>query len=572
MRRPLPNRLSQPGSLHPALWALLAGMMLAIATIAVVITAFVVGASRQKTSKGFSTDHAVQGSFAWDVLGIGFGAIFAVFVVGILLWLAVSRMLYGKVWIDERARYMARPADLAGLSEAAQAAESERLGASDVGTGVPIGIMVKGSNVLKSSYEWVRIAVLGPRAGKTSALAIREVLESKGPTLATSNKRDLVDATRGPRSELGIVYVHDIQNLVGEKPNWWWSPLSFVKDLETATRLVDVFAASATEKDARSDAYFSTAAKDYLSALVLAAAIGEQPMSRILHWMQRPELGGPVELLTEAGLINAARNLKATLDLTPKQRDGVIGTALPWVSFLNNPNYLAWIEQMPGEKRPHFNPAIFVSSKADTIYLVSKEGSGSARAITAALTMAILDAADKLGSTSPGMRLPRPLGATLDEAANVVRLPELPDLYSHYGSRGIILSVYLQSWTQGVAAWGENGMKKMWSAANVRLVGAGVAEVPFLREISDLVGERDKYTSSRSVGRGGGSTSRSVSRERILDTSEVGKIPPWRALLFTSGNPPTLVELVPWWKQPYADKVKASKNYYESAATQGGKR
>ena len=34
------------------------------------------------------------------------------------------------------------------------------------------------------------------------------------PALATTNA-DLVDATRGPRSELGVVRVHDVQNLGG---------------------------------------------------------------------------------------------------------------------------------------------------------------------------------------------------------------------------------------------------------------------------------------------------------------------------------------------------------------------
>jgi hypothetical protein len=38
----------------------------------------------------------------------------------------------------------------------------------------------------------------------------------------------------------------------------------------------------------------------------------------------------------------------------------------------------------------------------------------------------------------------------LDEAANVCRWRDLPNLYSHYGSRGIVLMTILQSWSQGV--------------------------------------------------------------------------------------------------------------------------
>lgn len=112
------------------------------------------------------------------------------------------------------ARFMSTGKDLASLQEAAQRAASQRLGTTDIGLGVPIGTMVHGGHVLRSSFEFVRIAILGPRAGKTSSVAIRELMEVKGPAIATSNKRDLVDATRGPRSEHGVVRVHDV-NLSG---------------------------------------------------------------------------------------------------------------------------------------------------------------------------------------------------------------------------------------------------------------------------------------------------------------------------------------------------------------------
>ena len=94
-------------------------------------------------------------------------------------------------------------------------------------------------------------------------------------------------------------------------------------------------------------------------------------------------------------------------------------------------------------------------------------------------------------------------------------------------------------------------------------VGAGIAEVPFLREIVDLVGLRDARSGSVSTGRGGRSSSQSLRRENILEVADVAGIPPGRALLFSSGNPATLVKLVPWWTQDYAPSVTASKDYYE---------
>lgn len=557
-----PNRFREPGS---APWPLLIAGCAILAAIFVVVAAVLVG---RQGATGATLDHDAGVGISIPFLVIGLAVILAVAIGALVIY---RRHRSGRSRVDDRARFMATPADMAGLQQAQQEADAARLGVRDVGPGVPIGQMVQGGHTLLSSFEWVRIAILGPRAGKTSAVAIREILETNGPSIITSNKRDIVDATRGPRSERGIVRVHDVQNLVGEKPTWWWNPLTFVTNVEQAERMAGVFVSSATEKDARTDAYFTTAAKQYLSALLLAAAADDKPISILLTWMSRPDVGGPVEALAAHGYMDASRQLKAVIDLTPKQRDGVIGTAQPWVAFLRNPQYLPWIQRTGGDDhRPQFDPHEFVRSNADALYLISKEGEGSARAITAALAMATLDAADRLGAQSPGMRVPRPVTATLDEAANVVRWPELPDLYSHYGSRGIILSVFLQSWTQGKEAWGEGGMKKMWSAANVRMVGSGVAEVDFLRDLSDLVGARDKRAQSISSGRGGRSSSSSITTEKILDTSDIGSIPPMRALLFSSGNPATLVKLQPWWTQDYAPKVKASKDYYEKSGANGG--
>ncbi|MGY1749155.1 TraG/TraD/VirD4 family protein [Modestobacter sp. SYSU DS0511] len=75
---------------------------------------------------------------------------------------------------------------------------------------------------------------------------------------------------------------------------------------------------------------------------------------------------------------------------------------------------------------------------------------------------------------------PAGLVAVLDEAANVCRWHNLPDLYSHYGSRGITILTILQAWSQGVEVWGRNGMRKLWSAANVKIYGGGVSEIEFL--------------------------------------------------------------------------------------------
>lgn len=151
-----------------------------------------------------------------------------------------------------------------------------------------------------------------------------------------------------------------------------------------------------------------------------------------------------------------------------------------------------------------------------------------------------------------------PLVAVLDEAANVCRWHNLPDLYSHYGSRGITILTILQSWSQGVEVWGRDGMRKLWSAANVKVYGGGVSETEFLTELSTLIGEVDVDTVSTSRSRGATTTSRSLRRDRVLDVSDLGSMPRFRAVVFASGVPPVLVRTLPWMDSPAAPAIRAS--------------
>lgn len=399
---------------------------------------------------------------------------------------------------------------------------------------------------------------MGPRAGKTSCVCVPQILEATGPVLATSNKRDIVDLTRHVRAETGRIWVNDLQNLVGEPATWWWNPLSYVTDVSQADQLAGLFAAATRDANARTDAYFDTAAKNLLSSLLLAAAVAGEPITTVHTWLTEPENLDPVHHLVTAGHTLPAESLEAVIRVTPKQRDGVFGTALEMVAFLRNAEVLPWITPAgPGDTRTRFDPAAFVRS-TDTLYLLSREGRGTARALTAALTVAVAEAAEDFAATQPRGRLAVPLTCVLDEAANVTRWPELPDLYSHFGSRGIVLSTFLQSWSQGVQVWGREGMEKLWSASNVRGVGSGIGEPEFLENVSRLVGDHDVVARDRSHSRSGWSTSTRNRRERILEAADLAALPRTRAVLFVSGMPPVLLKLTHWSTGRHAQAVRDS--------------
>lgn len=216
---------------------------------------------------------------------------------------------------------------------------------------------------------------------------------------------------------------------------------------------------------------------------------------------------------------------------------------------------LKWVTPAEGHRR--FDAASFVRGHQDTVYILSKEGADNAAALTTALTAAITTAAEQYGEQCGG-RLPVPLVAALDEAANVVKWPELPSLYSHYGSRGIILMTILQSYTQGVGVWGEEGMEAMWSAASILLYGGGVRDDKMLQKLESLIGEVEVFESSTSrTGDGPRSVSTQRREKKILTVSELASLQQWRAVVLASKRRPMVAEMEPFWVRPWPERIRA---------------
>src|SRR5664280_2112486 len=136
-----------------------------------------------------------------------------------------------------------------------------------------------------------------------------------------------------------------------------------------------------------------------------------------------------------------------------------------------------------------FDPAGFPTSR-QTLYLLSKDGGGSAGPLVAALTDRVLRAGVVAAERRAG-RLDPPLLVLLDEAANICKIGDLPQLSSHLGSRGIVVLTILQSYAQGVGVWGQTGMRALWSAATVKIVGPGMDDADFAEECSRLIGDHD---------------------------------------------------------------------------------
>jgi type IV secretory pathway TraG/TraD family ATPase VirD4 len=284
----------------------------------------------------------------------------------------------------------------------------------------------------------------------------------------------------------------------------------------------------------------------------------------VYRWLVDANDETAVRLLVDSGDDLVAAGVRDAMRAPDKQRAGVYGTAKQMVGWLTNRAVVRWA--VGGEGRREFSPEAFVTSRG-TLYSLSKEGYGSAGPLVTALTVAVTEAAEQHASRQAGGRLRVPLVVVLDEAANVCRWGQLPNMYSHYGSRGICVDTLLQSWSQGVEVWGREGMNKLWGAATVRVVGPGVAEADFLDQVSRLGGDFERVTRSTSSGRGGASTSRQTVKERILDPADLAAMPAGRAVVLASGVPPMLIETQPWMSGPHAAAVQASLLRHEPGRT-----
>ncbi len=429
--------------------------------------------------------------------------------------------------------------------------------------GPPIGCLIRRGKpskaVLRMAWEDVAVVIAGPRTGKTTSVAIPAICMAPGALVTTSNKIDLWEVTAGYRARAGQVWTFDPQGLIADDPTFWWDPLSMATDVRSARQLAQIWADVGRQPGDRKDPYFDGSGVEVLAGMLLAAHCdpARPGVGVVGTWLKQADDRTPELALRAAGHLAVAESLESFRELSPKQRDGVYGTARKAVSFLDDPRVLAWVTD-PGEDRVRFDADRFVAS-TDSLYLLAKEGEGSSAPLVTAFTKAVLDAAERLARRQPGGRLAVPLLAVLDEAANVCRIAELPALYSHYGSRGIIPMTFLQGWSQGVGVWGEQGMETLWSAANMRVYLGGVAETPFLRRLVELCGEWDAPTRSRSTHPGSGST-RSVAyrREPVFSIDDLGSLSPGRALVIPSATRAVLAVTQPWSAGPLADQLQST--------------
>ncbi|MEU7802654.1 TraM recognition domain-containing protein [Micromonospora arborensis] len=498
-------------------------------------------------------------------------------IYGVLLVAAVSAVTAVWMWwqgrrppADDPLPALASPAEVRAMTlpEVAQRARRLRPSLADqevrsieaASAGVVMGEHRRRGRrhgaVLYSSWEDVLVAIMAPRAGKTTALAVPAVLNAPGPVIATSNKADLWAVTAQHRSEHGIVWVFDPQSITHERQSWWWNPLASVTNIEDAQRLADHFVQQIRTGNGGDD-FWILGALDLLTSLILAAALEGDTLMSVQRWLSDSTAREPGEILKAHGYPAAARAMAGRQAGAPETREGLYETARTAAACLANPLIMAWVTPPPHQPLPSLDVHSFPAT-TDTVFLLSKDGAGNAAPLVAGLADQLLREAVRAAEFSGG-RLDAPMVAVLDEAANICKIRDLPELYSHLGSRGIIPLTILQSYRQGTRVWGEQGMDTLWSAATAKLIGAGIDDAKFAEDLSRLVGEHDITVGSRTRdGRGGTSWQTSVRRQRILDAAQIRAMPKGTALLLATGVRAAMLTLLPWYSGPMAAELSAA--------------
>ena len=512
----------------------------------------------------------VQGQVQWSTGATIVAALFGLVVVSVVMIAAslLGRRHAGRTRVDQVTKNLAGRADVQSLSRKAAIKASRERGESVDVPGIYIGKEVATGADLWGGWEDLHLDLWGPRQGKTTSRIIPMILRAPGICISTSCKRDVIDATIGVRSEKGRVWVLDPQDkAVGlDTSRWYFDPLDFVRRDQwwdgNAEELAEIFNAATSKGQAGSDpnAYFYSQAVDLLAALFLAAAIKQRPITDVYAWVSDMEDPTPRQILAASEWGPQAADLSSKYSAEPRTRSNVFSAAKNMISCLGRRQIVRWLTRQAGAER--FDPDAFAASAGDTLYLVSDEENPVARPLTSILTVAVFKALVDRADQCERSRLPVPVTAALDEIANIVRWPRLPDYYSTFGSRGIICDTVLQSYAQGVELWGDQGMKKLWSAASIVVVGPGQKDDRFLGELANLIGTHTEQqrSTSRSAGQGGRSVSTQTVEKQIINVAELAALPRGRMVVLATGRRPILARMIRWDDQnlPTPKKEKSS--------------
>jgi type IV secretory pathway TraG/TraD family ATPase VirD4 len=394
---------------------------------------------------------------------------------------------------------------------------------------------------VRSSAEDHTLTVAGPRAGKTG-LMMNHLLDAPGAVIATSTKTDILDITRTQRANRGPVWVFDPDGLTADGSTITFDPLTGCTDpgvvMDRASDLLDGVGAKSDDAE-----HWLNLARQALTALLHAAALGGFTMADVQRWVAHPDDRAKGDVLYELRAANATgfeQQATQFFDNNPRTQSSISTTIMPALSWLSVPTAAA--SAAPGGVP--FDVARLLE-ETGTVYLLGADDKKTAPLVTA-LTAHIARQAKTLAVRTPGRRLDPQLTMVLDEAALICLIP-LDRWTGDFGSRGITLHISAQSRAQLRDRFGEAATGALLTNVTTKVVLAGTSDDDDLQFWSTLCGERLEQVATRDRTTGG--VSISDRRVPVLTPGQVAQLRAGQALIITRGMPPAIGRVKMAWNR-----------------------
>ena len=414
------------------------------------------------------------------------------------------------------------------------------------------------------------ILLIGPpRSGKTLHVVVNAILDAPGAVVTTSTRPENLTATlRARRRTGGPVAVFDPQHLAeGIPAGLRWSPVRGCEDPLTAMIRANGLAAATglSSGGVESGGFWEGKTRTALQALLHAAALDGRPPAELFRWTLDPSAAAEAVAILNSNP-NAAMgwgdSLGAMIDADPKTRDSIWQGVSLALAALADPRVLDAVTPGPGET---FDPETFLTEHGSLYLLATGAGAGASAALVAAFVEDLVETARRLAARSPGARLDPPLLLALDEIGNLAPLPSLPVLMAEGGGTGITTMPVLQSLAQARDRWSEHQAGAIWDASIVKIILGGASNSRDLQDLSTLIGERDEYTDSVTLGdRGTRSNQRSIRRVPILPPDRIRTLPFGTGITLLRSAPPIVTDLRAWPNRPDATRLRHDRDELES--------
>ncbi|WP_142113739.1 TraM recognition domain-containing protein [Rarobacter incanus] len=412
------------------------------------------------------------------------------------------------------------------------------------------------------------ILLIGPpRSGKGLHIVINAILDAPGAVVTTSTRPDNLTATLRARRRIGPVMVFDPQHLAeGVPAGLRWSPIRGCEDPLTAMIRATGLAAATGLADGGVDSggFWEGKTRVALQALLHAAAIDRRSPAELFRWTLDPSAAADAVAILNASPKAAtgwAEGLEAMIETDPRTRDSIWQGVSLALAALADPRVLDAVS--PGEDEA-FDPESFIRDKGTLYLLATGAGAGNSAALVAAFVEDLIETARRMAARMPGARLDPPMLLALDEIGNLAPLPSLPTLMAEGGGTGITTMPVLQSLAQARDKWSDDQASAIWYASITKIILGGASNSRDLQDLSTLIGERDEFTDSVTLGDYGSRTNqRSIRRVPILPPDRIRTMPFGTGVVLLRSAPPIITDLMPWTKRPNATDLKHERREIE---------